>query len=143
MIDLDFAKDTILEERIMEYGNRNYTRTIILLFGTLGEEQYASVNFFIDALESFGLVSDENDAKAVRTKFGQMTSRWLEKIALSDLLEEDRKKICENVAGRVSHNGVKRTRSIFKLNTRGREALAKIKTELLPKNQAPMIVINP
>lgn len=136
MLNKNDVKSIIEQYRMMNIGTRKYADIVILLFGTLEENQYASVNFFKDTIISFGYELDRADAKVLQSRINQMVGNSLERLALFDLADEKRIPACVGAAGTIRHDGQHRTRALFRLNPKGKEILRKTLIKF-PLNTSP------
>lgn len=135
MLKPEMVKIAISDNFLMSKRNRKLSAVIILLFGIIEEEQYASVNFFVEKLKEFGYQIDLTMIKKIRTCLNQLSDRHLEKMILCDLLEEKRMEVCAQAAGPISHNGNQRTRALFRLNSQGIKSLNKIIKNYCPQQK--------
>lgn len=129
------VKIAISDNFLMSKRDRKLSAVIILLFGIVEEEQYASVNFFVEKLKEFGYQIDATMIKTIRTCLNQLSEKYLEKIILCDLLEEKRMEICAQAVGPINHNGNQRTRALFRLNSQGLRSLSKTIKNYYPQQK--------
>lgn len=127
MLSIAQVAEVIDRNNMMERDDRRIAEIIFLLFGTIDQLQFASVNFFSDSLASFGYPMNKKDTKAVHSRINNMErDEYLEKLNLTYLLEEDRIAQSSRAIGRISHDGNNRTRSLFRLTPKGNAKLNKI-----------------
>lgn len=143
MLNVNDVKKIVEQHQMMDLGARKYADIVILLFGTLKEDQYASMNFFKDTIMSFGHELDRADAKVLQSRINQMVGKSLERLALFDLADEKRIPTCTGAAGTIRHDGQHRTRALFRLSFNGKEilkkTLIKFPLNISPQEIAPCI----
>lgn len=129
------VKIAISDNFLMSKRDRKLSAVIILLFGMIENNRYASANFFVEKLKEFGYQIDSTMIKTIRTCLNQLSERYLEKMILCDLLEEKRMEVCAQAAGPISHNGNQRTRALFRLNSQGMKSLNKTIKNYCPQQK--------